>query len=111
MHLACIISVLGPPPLDTLHRGKESSRYFYDEGTNSNIMSCEKENKNPNGIGTGKFKFPELVRESGGLEAMVSDIEENDRRMFLNFISRMLQWRPEDRSNVGELLSDPWLQE
>lgn len=42
---------------------------------------------------------------------MVLDIEENDRRMFLNFISQMLQWRPEDRSSVDELLSDPWLQD
>lgn len=37
--------------------------------------------------------------------------EENEKQMFLNFILRLLQWRPEDRSNVDELISDPWLQE
>lgn len=33
MHLPCIISLLGPPPLDILQRGEESSRYLDDEGT------------------------------------------------------------------------------
>ena len=62
-------------------------------------------------LGQEKFKFSELVRESGGFEAMIFDIEENDKRMFPNFISQMLRWRPEDRSIVDELLSDPWLQD
>lgn len=47
MHLACIISLLGPPPLDILHRGKESSRYFDDEGNNPNMR---KRKENSNGI-------------------------------------------------------------
>ncbi|KAK9251874.1 hypothetical protein V1507DRAFT_259375 [Lipomyces tetrasporus] len=80
----------GPPPLDILKQGKESSRYFDDEG---------------------KFKFPELIPKSQGLENSFFASKDMDRRMFLNFISRMLRWRPADRSNTEALLLDPWLQE
>ncbi|KZF26857.1 kinase domain protein [Xylona heveae TC161] len=88
-HLAHIIALLGPPPLDMLNQGKESFHYFDNEGN---------------------FKFPELIPKSQGLENLLSCIEGDERKMFLNFISRMLQWRPADRSNAEELLSDSWLQ-
>lgn len=35
-HLARIISILGPPPLDMLDKAKNASRYFDAEG----IVSC-----------------------------------------------------------------------
>ncbi|KAK9368168.1 kinase domain protein [Lipomyces kononenkoae] len=89
-HLAHIIALLGPPPLDLLKQGKESSRYFDDEG---------------------KFKFPELIPEKQGLENSFSCISGDEKRVFLNFISRMLRWRPADRSSAEKLLLDPWLQE
>lgn len=68
MHLACIISLLGPPPLDLIRRGKESSRYFDDEGTDSETIHLKNNisRNNSNNPGTGNFKFPELVRETGG---------------------------------------------
>lgn len=41
-------------------------------------------------------------------EDLLTQIEDEERMLFLNFIKRMLCWRPEDRSSAGELLSDPW---
>ncbi|KFH43018.1 hypothetical protein ACRE_062420 [Hapsidospora chrysogenum ATCC 11550] len=32
-----------------------------------------------------------------------------DKVMFIDFIERMVRWRPEERSSTKELLSDPWL--
>lgn len=29
--------------------------------------------------------------------------------MFIEFVKRMLKWRPEERSTARELLNDPWL--
>ncbi|KAL3495915.1 kinase-like domain-containing protein [Aspergillus germanicus] len=87
-HLAQIISLLGPPPHDLLARGKETSRYF---------------------DARGQFKNPELVVK-GDLLSMAKDIEdEGGIAQFVDFISRMLRWRPGDRSTAEELLSHPWL--
>jgi hypothetical protein len=29
--------------------------------------------------------------------------------MFIQFVKRMIKWRPEERSTAKELLQDPWL--
>ncbi|KAE8349939.1 kinase domain protein [Aspergillus coremiiformis] len=89
-HLARIISILGPPPVDMLRQARNGSRYFDAEG---------------------KFKYPEFIPQSGGLDTILSDIDGCDKLAFLNFISRMLRWRPDDRDRVEALLSDPWFQE
>ncbi|KAL5339543.1 kinase-like domain-containing protein [Aspergillus crustosus] len=87
-HLGKIISLLGPPPPDLLSRGKETSRYFDT---------------------TGQFKFPELIRKKG-LVSMAKEIDDDDGMpQFIDFISRMLRWRPEDRTTAQDLLSHPWL--
>lgn len=38
-HLARIISVLGPPPVDVLHEAKYSSRYIDTEGSHSSRLA------------------------------------------------------------------------
>ncbi|OJJ67248.1 hypothetical protein ASPBRDRAFT_662011 [Aspergillus brasiliensis CBS 101740] len=88
-HLARIMSVLGLPPLEMIREGKNSSRYFDTEG---------------------RFKHPQLIPECGGLESRLSDVEDVDKQAFINLISRMLRWRPEERDTVQELLSHPWFQ-
>jgi serine/threonine protein kinase len=32
-----------------------------------------------------------------------------DKRMFIEFVQRMIKWNPEERSTAKELLQDPWL--
>jgi len=39
----------------------------------------------------------------------VSALEGEEKRLFLSFVSKMLQWLPEDRKTAKELLEDPWL--
>jgi serine/threonine-protein kinase SRPK3 len=58
-----------------------------------------------------QFKFPELIPKNLDLESDLLYIKGEEKRMFLNFITRMLRWRPEDQSSAEELLSDPWLEE
>ncbi|KAJ0416500.1 kinase-like domain-containing protein [Aspergillus carlsbadensis] len=87
-HLAQIISLLGTPPPDLLAWGKETSRYFDAQG---------------------QFKFPELVAKKD-LLSMAREIEDDGGiPQFIDFISKMLRWRPEDRSTAEDLLSHPWL--
>jgi len=41
---------------------------------------------------------------------MAKEIYDNDGMpLFVDFISRMLRWRPEDRTTADDLLSHPWL--
>ena len=59
----------------------------------------------------GQFKFPGLISKERGLETKLTVLEGDEKQMFLNFVSRLLQWRPEDRATAEELLSDLWLNE
>ncbi|KAJ5775544.1 kinase domain protein [Penicillium nucicola] len=105
-HLASIISLIGPPPEDMLKRGSQSSRYFNGNGISITIFSSlELVADYP----TGQFKCPDLIPKARGLEQKLMVIEGEEKRLFLKFISRLLQWRPEDRGTAQELLSDPWL--
>lgn len=57
----------------------------------------------------GQFKCPEFI-EKRDLISMAREIDCDDGMpQFVEFISRMLHWRPEDRSTAEELLSHPWL--
>ncbi|PLB51495.1 kinase domain protein [Aspergillus steynii IBT 23096] len=89
-HLASIISSIGPPPTDMLKRERRAPRYFSDDG---------------------QFKFPDLITQTRGLDQLLTVIDGEEKRMFVKFITRLLQWQPKDRATVEELLSDPWLQQ
>ncbi|KAB8670388.1 hypothetical protein FH972_026301 [Carpinus fangiana] len=87
-HLARIISLLGSPPLDFLEHGQQAAQYFDDRGN---------------------FKFPDLIDSGCELQNQPMSISGAEKEEFLNFIKKMLCWRPTDRSTAAELLSDPWL--
>ena len=41
---------------------------------------------------------------------MAKEIDDSDEMpQFVDFISKMLRWRPEDRATAMDLLSHPWL--
>ena len=42
-HLAEVIALLGPPPLDLLKRGRRSSEFFTDDGTFNLCLEAELE--------------------------------------------------------------------
>ncbi|KAL3449833.1 kinase-like domain-containing protein [Aspergillus insuetus] len=87
-HLAQIISLLRHPPPDLLGRGRETSRYFDAQG---------------------QVKFSELVVKKN-LISMARQIEDEGAiTQFVDFISSMMRWKPEDRSTAEDLLSHPWL--
>jgi hypothetical protein len=39
----------------------------------------------------------------------ITSLDGEDKLLFLEFASKMLQWLPEDRKTAKELLQDPWL--
>lgn len=82
-HLAEVVGLLGPPPLDILERGVCSTELFSEYCT-----FCS---------ATG---FITLVVWSRVLEG-------RNKVMFLDFAGGMLAWQPEDRKTARQLLEDP----
>lgn len=90
-HLAQMIRLLGPPPLQLLNRASKSvySELFSDQG----------EFKHQHLLPPEEFTFANLTPFLQG----------EDKRLFLQFVRKILQWEPEQRPSAAELYSDPWL--
>ncbi|KAE8354952.1 kinase domain protein [Aspergillus coremiiformis] len=90
-HLAQMIRLLGPPPSQLLE--KVNTTVF------SELFSVQ-----------GEFKFPHLIpSEEFNLDRLTPFLHGEDKRLFLEFAKRMLQWDPEQRSTAKDLSNDPWL--
>ncbi|POR37663.1 Serine/threonine-protein kinase SRPK [Tolypocladium paradoxum] len=87
-HLAEVIGLLGPPPLDLLQRGVRSKEFFSEDG---------------------KWIAHVPIPQGNSLEKAERVLAGRNKDMFLNFVGGMLTWRPEDRKTARELLEDPWL--
>ncbi|KAH8162416.1 hypothetical protein CIB48_g5836 [Xylaria polymorpha] len=86
-HLASIVGLLGPPPLEFLQRSECSSVYFDDRGN-------------------WKCLNPVL---SVSWEDSERNLEVSNKKGFLDFVRKMVRWTPESRASPSELLEDPWL--
>ncbi|KAF5226895.1 hypothetical protein FAUST_12114, partial [Fusarium austroamericanum] len=89
-HLAEIVALLGPPPKELLACGKLSNKFFTDEGTFIDGID---------------------LPASNSLEEMETLLEGDEKKRFLEFMRKMLQWAPERRSTAGEPFQDDWLQQ
>ncbi|KAB8356623.1 hypothetical protein FH972_024200 [Carpinus fangiana] len=87
-HLAYITALLGVPPKELLEKGRKTS-LLYD--------------------GNGVLKGPKPIPTDFSFDHVITNISGEEKQMFIKFVKRMLQWRPEDRSTAAELLKDPWL--
>jgi serine/threonine-protein kinase SRPK3 len=58
----------------------------------------------------GEFKYPKLApSEAMTFSNLTPFLEGEDKRLFIEFASKMLRWLPEERSTAKELYNDPWL--
>ncbi|CAG1987992.1 unnamed protein product, partial [Fusarium graminearum] len=73
-HLAEIVALLGPPPKELLACGKLSNKFFSDEGTFIDGID---------------------LPASNSLEEMETLLEGDEKKRFLEFMRKMLQWAPE----------------
>ncbi|KZF25505.1 kinase-like protein [Xylona heveae TC161] len=87
-HVAEIISLLGPPPPTLLAQGRQSHKFFSDEGA-----FC------------ANIPLPERTP----LEDRETSLEGHDRVKFLSLIRKMLQWEPGKRSSAKELGEEEWI--
>ncbi|CAI7568051.1 unnamed protein product [Penicillium crustosum] len=86
-HIAEVIAVLGPPPRELLQNNYYATEFFDSEGN-----------------WKGAAPIP-----SKTLEQREEILQGEQQQLFLAFMRKMLQWRPEERSSARELLADRWL--
>ncbi|KAF7629603.1 hypothetical protein AFLA_013314 [Aspergillus flavus NRRL3357] len=86
-HLAEVIGLLGPPPLDMLKRGIRINEFFTEDG---------------------QWK-QDIEIPDQSLEMSEKFLNGRNKEMFLTFMRVTSQWKPEDRKTARELLEDPWL--
>ncbi|KAF7935182.1 uncharacterized protein EAE97_008089 [Botrytis byssoidea] len=89
-HLAEVIGMLGPPPLEFLERGIRTPEFFDKQGQWIAEMPIAKDME---------------------LEKSELRLQGRNKEMFLNMMRGMLQWRPEDRKSARQLADDPWINE
>ncbi|KAJ7128102.1 kinase-like domain-containing protein [Mycena filopes] len=106
--LASIIALLGPPPPSFLAQGSESSRVFSEQGQSPHLPFLTGSILTyvaPLGEWQGGVPVPPHVP----LEELETNLEGADKKLFLEFMSKMLQWEPQNRQTPKQLLEDPWL--
>lgn len=87
-HLAEMIALMGPPPLDLLKKGKRTAEFFDEDGQ-----------------WRGEIPVPNRT----SLDESEEYLEGKNKEAFLRFMRKMIQWRPEDRQTARQLLKDDWL--
>lgn len=80
-------AIMGPPPLNFLQRS-EKSKKFWDE----------------RGNWIGEAPIPDL-----SLKGAEKRLEGEEKELFLQFMRKMLQWKPEDRKDLEDVFMDEWL--
>ncbi|KAL8830149.1 MAG: hypothetical protein Q9170_005870 [Blastenia crenularia] len=112
-HLAEMMALLGPPPKELLRREREGRNWKWRPAIeNSSGKLCERASEfygGPFFDAQGEFLHRELIPTNVNLADSVTSLEGEDKKLFLKFVSKMLQWLPEDRKTARELLEDTWL--
>ena len=108
-HLAEVIELLGPPPLDLIQRGSRSPEFFTEDGKfGLDDMHQATAILTPvNRLGLWNADVP--IAKGPSLEDSEENLEGENKKDFMTFLRGMLQWRPEDRKTAKKLLEDPWL--
>ncbi|KAF2150845.1 protein kinase [Myriangium duriaei CBS 260.36] len=86
-HLAQMVAILGPPPLELLRRSEKSRKFWDQDGK----WICD-------------VPIPDI-----SLESLEHRLEGQEKDHFLQFMRKMLQWNPERRGTCHDIFWDEWL--
>ncbi|KAI1460369.1 CMGC protein kinase [Annulohypoxylon moriforme] len=87
-HLADMIALLGPPPLEFLKRSEDYLKFWDADGNWRGIVPIPQERT---------------------IESLEKTLEGSEREDFLVFLRALLQWVPEERLTAKQAMSHPWL--
>ena len=61
-------------------------------------------------MSAGDFNSPHLIpSEEFNFSNLTPFLDGEDKRLFIEFVRKMLQWEPERRLSAKQLYDDPWL--
>ncbi|KAM0281058.1 hypothetical protein ACHAO9_010896 [Fusarium lateritium] len=87
-HLAAMTSLLGPPPDTFLRRSEKTKEYWNKDG---------------------QWHGPVPLPPRREIKSLETNLMGEDKDKFLDFLSGVLTWLPEDRLNSFEAYFHPWL--
>lgn len=82
-----MVAIMGPPPLDFLRRSNKSMLFWDDQGA-----------------WKGEVPIPDIR-----LETAEKRLAGDEKKLFLDFLRKILQWKPEDRQDIRTVFMDEWL--
>ncbi|KAJ5207307.1 hypothetical protein N7491_002060 [Penicillium cf. griseofulvum] len=85
-HRGHISALLGPP------------KELLDKGTRTDLFYKS----------DGQCRGTTIAPSNSNFEDSICNMHNEDKRMLIEFIQRMIKWNPEERSAAKELLQDPW---
>ncbi|KAK4495633.1 hypothetical protein PRZ48_012901 [Zasmidium cellare] len=106
-HLAQMVSVLGPPPQDFLQRSRKCEKYWDqngEPGTTQQLGHAVALTYETTGNWIGDVAIPDQ-----SLAFKERRLSGNEKAHFLAFMRKMLQWKPEDRSDWNDVFFSEWL--
>ncbi|KAM7533027.1 hypothetical protein Aperf_G00000127297 [Anoplocephala perfoliata] len=105
--LACILEVLGMPPEKLLEQSRRMKHFFSTTyGCPRYCMEINEDNNvilRPHKTKRGK------IRDIPGAKTLKSSLKGRDEPVFLDFLSKCLQWMPEERITPREAFRHEWL--
>ncbi|KAF4224820.1 hypothetical protein CNMCM6457_008881 [Aspergillus fumigatiaffinis] len=87
-HIAEMIAFMGPPPKEMIQNSVYATEFFDGDGN-----------------WKGTIDIPPI-----SLEKLEANLEGEPQRLFIQFLRKMLKWKPEERESARELLDDPCVQ-
>ncbi|TQB69246.1 hypothetical protein MPDQ_002150 [Monascus purpureus] len=113
LHIAEIIALLGPPPLEVIQRYQYMREYSWPEPVRQEDgRVCETAEEyfcGPFFDNAGHFLYEDLIPDRK-LGDTVSFLEGEEKETFLDLAKGMLVWHPDARKTAGELARHPFLQ-
>ncbi|KAI2794585.1 hypothetical protein POX_a01184 [Penicillium oxalicum] len=88
-HLALMVALIGPPPVDFVQRSETTRQCFDHNGT--------------------WIAHQDAAVPPTSLENLEKRLSRTEKDSFLHFVRSMLRWLPEERKTARQLLDDPWL--
>lgn len=106
--MAQMMAILGPPPLDFLQRSEKCKRFWDQDGrlsSNSDFSDSIIHNVfvayTLSGQWTNETPIPDI-----SLESAEHRLQGEEKALFLAFMRKMLQWKPEDRCSCQDVFWD-----
>jgi hypothetical protein len=108
LHLAEMVSLMGPPPRSFLERSETCRQYWDTEGKFVTVRKVLPVTDKNNGNIIGNWIAATPIPDQS-LETRERRLEGKDQELLLTFVRKILRWLPEDRPSAGDIFEDEFL--